>query len=65
MKKRSPTASPTSYPSYSVNADDMNKEYKLDDIADLSLISSVDSAAAHFQGKEIRNVTKDLEKIRP
>lgn len=50
-----------SYPSYSVNADDMNKEYKLDDIADLSLISSVDSAAAHFQGKEIRNVTKDLK----
>ena len=35
------------YPSYSVNADDMNKEYKLDDIADLSLISSADSAAAH------------------
>lgn len=50
------------YPSYSVNADDMNKEYKLDDIADLSLISSVDSAAAHFQGSEVRNVTKDLKK---
>lgn len=49
------------YPSYSVNADDMNKEYKLDDIADLSLISSVDSAAAHFQGSEVRNVTKDLK----
>lgn len=50
------------YPSYSVNADDMNKEYNLDDIADLSLISSVDSAAAHFQGSEVRNVTKDLKK---
>ena len=51
-----------SYPSYSVNAGDMNKEYKLDNIADLSLISSVDSATAHFQGSEARNVTKDLKK---
>lgn len=61
-EEKKPDGESDSYPSYSVNADDMNKEYKLDDIADLSLISSVDSAAAHFQGKEIRNVTKDLKK---
>ncbi len=61
-EEKKPDGESDSYPSYTVNADDMNKEYKLDDIADLSLISSVDSAAAHFQGKEIRNVTKDLKK---
>lgn len=61
-EEKKPDGESDSYPSYSVNEDDMNKEYKLDDIADLSLISSVDSAAAHFQGKEIRNVTKDLKK---
>lgn len=61
-EEKKPDGESDSYPSYSVNADDMNKEYKLDDIADLSLISSVDSAAAHFQGKEIRNLTKDLKK---
>lgn len=60
-EEKKPNGESDSYPSYTVNADDMNKEYKLDDIADLSLISSVDSAAAHFQGKEIRNVTKDLK----
>lgn len=60
-EEKKPDSESDSYPSYTVNADDMNKEYKLDDIADLSLISSVDSAAAHFQGKEIRNVTKDLK----
>ena len=61
-EEKKPDGASASYPSYPVNAADMNKEYKLDDIADLSLISSVDSAAAHFQGKEIRNVTKDLKK---
>ena len=61
-EEKKPDGESDSYPSYSVNADDMNKDYKLDDIADLSLISSVDSAAAHFQGKEIRNVTNDLKK---
>ncbi len=61
-EEKKPDGESDSYPSYTVNADDMNKEYKLDDIADLSLISSVDSAAAHFQGKEIRNVTKGLKK---
>ncbi len=60
--EKNPDGESDLYPSYSVNADDMNKEYKLDDIADLSLISSVDSAAAHFQGSEVRNVTKDLKK---
>lgn len=61
-EEKKPDGESDSYPSYTVNADDMNKDYKLDDIADLSLISSADSAAAHFQGKEIRNVTKDLKK---
>lgn len=60
-EEKKPDGESDSYPSYTVNADDMNKEYKLDDIADLSLISSVDSAAAHFQGSEVRNVTKDLK----
>ena len=40
----------------------MNKEYKLDDIADLSLISSVDSAAAHFQGKT--NILRRIAALR-
>lgn len=60
-EEKKPDGESDSYPSYSVNADDMNKDYKLDDIADLSLISSVDSVTAHFQGKEIRNVTNDLK----
>lgn len=60
--EKNPDGESDLYPSYSVNADDMNKEYKLEDIADLSLISSVDSAATHFQGSEVRNVTKDLKK---
>lgn len=62
QEEKNPESESDSYPSYTINADDMNKDYKLDDIADLSLISSVDSASAHFQGSEVRNVTKDLKK---
>ena len=35
-EEKKPDSESDSYPSYSVNADDMNKDYKLDDIADLS-----------------------------
>ena len=62
QEEKNPESESDSYPSYTINADDMNKDCKLDDIADLSLISSADSASAHFQGSEVRNVTKDLKK---
>lgn len=63
-EEKKPDSESDSYPSYTVNADDMNKEYKLDDIADLSLISSVDSAAAHFSGQGNSQCDKGSEKIR-